>query len=145
MCIACAANRQSLRSQKTTFVSSLNSPRKGCPRGKKICVWTHLGLIKWKTTSKKIRNGRWTPKNKWKTTSKNKKTYKKSERWKKMKTTKKKWKKWKTTSKKMKTTSKKNLFSIPLKLRAKLSWDWLSSLWFLFFKIIFICDFAPSN
>ena len=24
----------------------------------KICVWTHLGLIKWKTTSKKIRNGR---------------------------------------------------------------------------------------
>ena len=44
--------------KKTTFVSYLNSPRKGCPRGKNIWVWTHLGLIKWKTTSKKIRNGR---------------------------------------------------------------------------------------
>jgi hypothetical protein len=39
-------------------VSYLNSPRKGCPRGKTICVWTHLGLIKWKTISKKIRNAR---------------------------------------------------------------------------------------
>ena len=28
----------------------------------------------------------------------------------------------------MKTTSKKNLFSIPLKFRPNLSWDWLSSL-----------------
>ena len=37
----------------------------------------------------------------------------------------------KTTSKKMQTTSKKNLFSIPLKFRANLSWDWLSSLRFL--------------
>ena len=27
---------------KTTFVSYLNSPRKGCPRDKKIWVWTHL-------------------------------------------------------------------------------------------------------
>jgi hypothetical protein len=54
MRIACAAKRPSLRSQKTTFVSYLNSPRKACPRGMKICVWTHLGLIKWK----KIRNGR---------------------------------------------------------------------------------------
>jgi hypothetical protein len=27
------------------------------PRKLKICVWTHLGLIKWKTTSKKL-NGR---------------------------------------------------------------------------------------
>jgi hypothetical protein len=36
----------------------LNSLRKGCPRGKTILVWTHLGLIKWKMTSKKIRNGR---------------------------------------------------------------------------------------
>jgi hypothetical protein len=35
-------------------VSYLNSPRKGSPRGKKICVWTHLGL-------KKIRNGRQPP------------------------------------------------------------------------------------
>ena len=58
-------------------MSYLNSPRKGCPRGMKICVWTHLGLIKWKTTSKK----KWktTSKKKWKMTSKNK---------------------WKTTSKK---------------------------------------------
>ena len=39
-------------------MSYLNSPRKGRPRGMKICVWTHLGLIKWKTTSRKIRNGR---------------------------------------------------------------------------------------
>ena len=39
-------------------MSYLNSPRKGCPRGMQICVWTHLGLIKWKTTSKKIKNGR---------------------------------------------------------------------------------------
>jgi hypothetical protein len=39
-------------------VSYLNYPRKGYPRGKKIWVWTHLGLIKWKTTLKKIRNGR---------------------------------------------------------------------------------------
>jgi hypothetical protein len=39
-------------------VSYLNFPRRGCPRGKKICVWTHLGLIKWKMTSKKIKNGR---------------------------------------------------------------------------------------
>ena len=39
-------------------MSYLNFPRKGYPRGMKICVWTHLGLIKWKTTSKKIRNGR---------------------------------------------------------------------------------------
>jgi hypothetical protein len=31
----------------------LNSPRKGCPRDMKICVWTDLGLIKWKTTSKR--------------------------------------------------------------------------------------------
>ena len=30
----------------------------------------------------------------------------------------------------MKTTSKKNLFLIPLKFRANLSWDWLSSLRF---------------
>jgi hypothetical protein len=36
----------------------LNSPRNGCPRGMTIGVWTHLGLIKWKTTSKKIKNGR---------------------------------------------------------------------------------------
>jgi hypothetical protein len=34
-------------------LSYLNSPRKGCPRSMKICVWTHLGLIKWKATSKK--------------------------------------------------------------------------------------------
>ena len=47
---------------KTTFVSYLNSPRKGCPKGKKFFVWIHLGLIKWKTTSKKIRNGRRPPK-----------------------------------------------------------------------------------
>ena len=39
--------------KKKTFVSYLNSPRKGCPRVMKICVWTHLGLIKWKTTSTK--------------------------------------------------------------------------------------------
>jgi hypothetical protein len=37
---------------KTTFVSYLNSPRKECHRGMKMCVWTHLGLIKWKTNSK---------------------------------------------------------------------------------------------
>ena len=34
---------------------------------------------------------------------------------------------------KMKTTTNKNLFSIPLKFRPNLSWDWLSSLRFLFF------------
>jgi hypothetical protein len=28
-------------------VSYLNSTKKGCPRGMKICVWTHLGLTKW--------------------------------------------------------------------------------------------------
>ena len=50
-------------------MSYLNSPRKGCLRGMKICVWTHLGIIKWKTTSKKIRNGR-RPQKKRKTTSK---------------------------------------------------------------------------
>jgi hypothetical protein len=33
---------------------------------------------------------------------------------------------------KMKATSKKNLFSIPLKFRANHSWDWLSSLRFIF-------------
>jgi hypothetical protein len=50
-------------------VSYLNSPRKRCPRGMTICVWTHLSLIKWKTTSKKIRNGRRPKKiKKWKTT-----------------------------------------------------------------------------
>jgi hypothetical protein len=43
-------------------MSYLNSPRKGCPRGMTICVWTHLGLIKWEMTS--------TNKNIWKTTSK---------------------------------------------------------------------------
>ena len=32
---------------------------------------------------------------------------------------------------KMKTTTNKNLFSIPLKFRRNLSWDWLSSLRFL--------------
>jgi hypothetical protein len=42
-------------------VSYLNSPRKGRPRGMITCVWTHLGLIKWKTTSTKNK--------KWKTTS----------------------------------------------------------------------------
>ena len=36
----------------------------------------------------------------------------------------------------MKTTSKKNLFLIPLKYRANLSWDWLSSL--RFFIIIYL-------
>jgi hypothetical protein len=36
-------------------LSYLNSPRKGPTRGMKFCVWTHLGLIKWKTTSKKIK------------------------------------------------------------------------------------------
>jgi hypothetical protein len=43
---------------KTTFVSYLNFPVKGCPKGKQICVWSHLGLIKWKTTlkSKKIKD-----------------------------------------------------------------------------------------
>jgi hypothetical protein len=39
-------------------VPYLNSPRKGCPRGMNICVWTHLGLMKWKTTSKKKKNDR---------------------------------------------------------------------------------------
>jgi hypothetical protein len=58
------------------FVSYLNSPRKGCPGGMNICVWTHLGLIKSKTTSKKLKmeddlkkkDGRRTPppKKKWK-------------------------------------------------------------------------------
>ena len=38
-------------------MSYLNSPRKVCPRGMQICVWTHLGLIKWKTTSNK--NEKW--------------------------------------------------------------------------------------
>ena len=33
---------------------------------------------------------------------------------------------------KMKTTSKKNQFLIPLKFRANLSWDWLSSLRFIY-------------
>ena len=62
----------------------LNSSRKGCPSGMKICVLTHLGLIKWKTNSKKIKNGRRPQKKlkmednlrknkKWKTTSKIKK------------------------------------------------------------------------
>jgi hypothetical protein len=37
------------------FESYMNSPRKGCPRGMKICVWTHLGLIKLKTTPKTIK------------------------------------------------------------------------------------------
>ena len=46
-------NNNKIKINKTTFVSYLNSPRKGCPRGKKICVLTHLGLIKLKTTSKK--------------------------------------------------------------------------------------------
>jgi hypothetical protein len=41
-------------------MSYLNSPRKGCPRGMKICVWTHLGLTKW--NSKKIKHGRRPPK-----------------------------------------------------------------------------------
>jgi hypothetical protein len=50
-------------------LSYLISPKKGCPRAMKICVWTHLGLTKWKTTSKKIKNGR-RPQKKWKTTSK---------------------------------------------------------------------------
>ena len=54
-------------------MSYLNSPRKGCSRGMKICVWTHLGLIKWKTTKKmkkmeedlkKMKNGRRPQKNK---------------------------------------------------------------------------------
>ena len=40
----------------------------------------------------------------------------------------------------MKTTSKKNhLFSIPLKFRGKPSWDWLSSLRFLYIIIWCIC------
>jgi hypothetical protein len=39
-------------------VSYLNSPRKGCPRGMKSCVWTHLNLMKWKTTSEITKNGR---------------------------------------------------------------------------------------
>ena len=55
-------------------MSYLNSPRKGCPRGMKICVWTHLGLTKWKTTSKKIKMEDDLRKNKkWKTTLKIKK------------------------------------------------------------------------
>jgi hypothetical protein len=37
--------------KKKTFVSYLNSSRKGNPRGMQICVWTHQGLTKWKTTS----------------------------------------------------------------------------------------------
>jgi hypothetical protein len=37
--------------------------------------------------------------------------------------------------KKMKTTSKKNLFSIPLKFKANLSWDWLSSLRSFLFSV----------
>jgi hypothetical protein len=36
-------------------LSYLNSPRIRPPRGMTICVWTHLGLIKWKTTSKKMK------------------------------------------------------------------------------------------
>jgi hypothetical protein len=60
-------------------VSYLNSPRKGCPRGKKICVWTHLGLIKWKMTYKKIRNGRHPQKKKMEDDLKKKKNYKKME------------------------------------------------------------------
>jgi hypothetical protein len=35
-------------------VSYLNSPGKGFPRGMKICVWTHLGLMQGKTISKKM-------------------------------------------------------------------------------------------
>ena len=54
-------------------MSYLNSPRKGCPRGMKIRVWTHLGLIKWKTTSKKIRNGRRPQKKRGRRPQKNKK------------------------------------------------------------------------
>jgi hypothetical protein len=75
--------------------------------------------------------------NKWKTTSKknHKKWKMKDEQSKKWKTTQK-MEKWKMTSNKQKFKKwrrhKKNLFSIPLKLRANLSWDWLSSLRFFF-------------
>jgi hypothetical protein len=60
-------------------VSYLNSPRKGRPRGMTICVWTNLGLIIWKTTSKNKQNRRRPQKEmeddlktKWKTTFKKK-------------------------------------------------------------------------
>ena len=46
-------NNNNNNNNKTTFVSYLNSPRKGCPRGMNICVWTHLGLMKWKCGRKK--------------------------------------------------------------------------------------------
>ena len=42
-------------------MSYLNSPRKGRPRGMITCVWTHLGQIKCKTSSRKNKE--------WKTTS----------------------------------------------------------------------------
>jgi hypothetical protein len=76
-------------------VSYLNSPRKGRPRGMITCVWTHLGLIKWKTISKKNK--------KWKTTS-NKKMEDDLKQ-----------KNGRRPNKK----NLKNLFSIPLKFRGK--------------------------
>jgi hypothetical protein len=40
---------------------------------------------------------------------------------------------------------KKKLFSIPLKFRANLSWDWLSSLRFLYVKSIPFFSFSVST
>jgi hypothetical protein len=108
-------------------VSYLNSPRKGCPRGMQICVWTHLGLTKLKTTSKEIQNGRRPQKKKWKTTSKQigrQPQKKRGEKTKKKRVRRPPPPKMGNNPKKRKKEKKeddlkKNLFSIPLKFRGK--------------------------
>ena len=88
-------------------MSYLNSPRKGFPRGMNICVWTHLGVTKWKKTS----------------------TQKKMEDdLTKMETTSKLKKKEDNLKKKGKTTLKKIKSGFLLNFGANLSWGWLSSL-----------------